>query len=265
MSIKQLDNQQARETSLVPSHPFVMPIIGAIGCGKTTTLVNLLTNEQFYKKKFHRIIFISVTAELDDKTRKILDCVDICISNQNLQDQYDKICKELDDNHERTILPKFHAIDDENVHEKYYPEILDNLYKHQKSIIKEFGKNLSDRVLVVIDDAITAGCYVKSHQDVFAKFATSLRHVNCSVIHCSQLWKAVPKIIRTQSTCGVFQGVPNELEIKDIYENFSCGYPFYKWNEIFQVIVSKPFQPFVSNLKNKPGTKLQRGFESYVG
>ena len=77
MSNKQLDNQQAKETSLVPSHPFVMPIIGSIGCVKTTTLVNLLTNEQFYKKKFHRIIFISITAELDEKTKKVLDCPNI--------------------------------------------------------------------------------------------------------------------------------------------------------------------------------------------
>jgi hypothetical protein len=263
--IKQLDNQQNTETSLVPHHCFCMPIVGSIGEGKTTILVNLLTSTDFYKQKFHRIVFISVTAELDEKIQRIFEDLGICISNQPLQDKFDDECLSLDDYHERTKLPKYHGIDGDDIYDLYDSSILQNLYKHQKSIISQFGKSLSDKCLLVIDDAITASCYIKSHQDEFARFCTSLRHVNCSVIHCTQLWKAVPKVIRTQSTAGIFCGVPNELEIRDVFENFACGYPFHKWQEIFNVIVSKPFRPIVFDLKSKKGCKIRRAFDEYVG
>jgi hypothetical protein len=264
-TIRQLDNQQSDEIDLLPKHSFVCPIVGNIASGKTTIMLNLLTNEDFFKKKYHRIIFISPTCALDEKTLELLKMPDLCISNQKLQDLYDDRCLTYDENHVRTKFNKYHGIQPDDVHDTYYPEILSNLFEHQLRIIKEFGKPASDRCLVIIDDSITAGCYKKSHSDTFARFITALRHVNTSVFHMTQLFKSIPKIIRTQSTAGIFAGDLNEVELKDVSEIFSCGYPFHKWCEIFSVVTSKPYQPIVFNLRNPRGYRIQRGFEEFVG
>ncbi len=61
--IKTFDKQKSSNTeSLIPLHPFVLPVVGVVASGKTTIMTNLLTNKEFYKQKFNRIIFISVTA-----------------------------------------------------------------------------------------------------------------------------------------------------------------------------------------------------------
>lgn len=266
MKVKKYDNQRSDDnTVLVPNPAFVLPIIGCIASGKTTLLTNLLTSKEFYKQKFSRVLFISCTADLDEKVRNILECPDILVSNQKLQDAMDEDNMQLDENHVRTILPKYKGIESEDIHPNYHPDILTQLVEEQKFTIKTYGKEISDKVLVVIDDAITAGCYRAGFRDVFARFATSLRHVNCSLIHCSQQWKAVPKVIRTQSTGIIICGLVNEIELHDLWENFSCGYNFHSWSERIMIILNKVYQPVVINLQNKRGYKIQRGFEEFVG
>jgi hypothetical protein len=265
--IRQLDNQRPKEVSLVPQpgSGFVMPCVGSTGDGKSTALDNMLIEKEFYKQKYNRIILISSNAELDEKTALVLNMHDICVSNQALQDAQDDEIINYDPEHERTKLPRFHGIDPEDVHEEYDPLILKQLMESQKKVIKMWGKKLADTVLVCIDDAITSGAYWESAKGRFAKFACGLRHVKTDLIHCTQQWKSVPKVIRTQSTCGVLCGIPNDLELKDLYENFAAGYPLHKWSEIYSVIVNKEFQPFVVNLRNPRGSKLQKAFEEFVG
>jgi hypothetical protein len=246
-------------------HPFVCPLIGSIGSGKTTTLVNLLSSTDFYKQKFHRLIYISCSADLDEKQQRILQDKQICISNQRLMDAYDDKMYEFDEYHEKTKLPKFHGIENEDIHDYYSPDIMESLMKHQKSVIKEFGRDLSDLVLVAVEDGITSGAFSKGIQTAFARMACCARLYNISIVYVSQQWKAVPKVIRTQSTAGIFCGQLNETEMKDVYEKFSCGMPYYKWCEIFSVIVNKPFQPVVFNLKNRRSCKMQKAFQEYAG
>src|SRR4051812_40368582 len=108
MKVKQFDKQRSDDdTALIPNHAFVLPIIGNISSGKTTLLTNLLLNKNFYKQKFSRIIFISCTFDCDEKVQNILECPDICVSNQALQDAIDEDNMELDDNYVPTTLPKY--------------------------------------------------------------------------------------------------------------------------------------------------------------
>ena len=146
----------------------------------------------------------------------------------------------------------------EDVHLSYTPKNLHDLVNEQKYIIKEYGKEYSNRVCVIFDDAITSGIYHGKLSD-FGKFATSLRHVNCSLIHMNQGFKSANKIVRSQSTSGIFFST-NELELRDIYEVYSCGYPLHKWLEIFAIVTNKPFNPIVFNLHNKRGYRIQDGF-----
>ena len=265
VKIKTYDKQRSSDdTVLIPNHPFVLPIIGSIASGKTTLLTNLLMEKEFYKQKFNKLIFISCTADCDEKVQNILECPDICISNQVLQDEIDLDAFQVDETHVPTTLPKYKGIDDEDIHDSYHPDIISKLIKEQKKIIQTYEKSISNKILIVIDDAITASCYRAGHRDVFAKFATSLRHVNCSLIHCSQLWKAVPKVIRTQSTGVILCGLMNEIELKDLFENFSVGKSFHTWCEIIMIILNKPYQPVVINLQNKRGYKIQKGFDEFI-
>src|SRR5690242_19625820 len=115
MKIKTYDKQRSDDdTVLIPNHPFVLPIIGNIASGKTTLLTNLLMEKNFYKEKFNRI---SCTADCDQKVLNILQCPDICVSNQKLQDAIDEDGMELDENYVPTTLSKYKGIEEEDIHD----------------------------------------------------------------------------------------------------------------------------------------------------
>src|SRR5690349_14242992 len=100
--IKQVDSQRSTEISLVPIHPIVMPCVGSVAFGKTSLLIHVMLNKDIYFQKFHRIIFISITHNIDEKVAKILESPDICLSSQALQD-------ESDEEYEAIKLSKFHG------------------------------------------------------------------------------------------------------------------------------------------------------------
>ena len=265
MKVKKVDSQRSEDDkSSIFQHCYVLMIVGAVASGKTSLLISMFTSKEFYKQNFSRIVFLSVTARLDAKVKQILDCPDICVSNQKLQDRIDYDYSQLDENHVRTILPKYHGIEQEDIHESYTPEILQKLIDEQQFVISEYGKEYSDSVCLIIDDAITSGIY-QGRMNQFCKFVCTLRHLNCSVIHMNQSYKSANKIIRSQSTAGIFFAT-NELELRDIYEVFNCNYSLHKWLEIFSIVTNKPFNPIVFNLHNRKGYKIQNGFNGeFVG
>ena len=264
MPIKPFDNQRSSKDSLIMAHPFILGINGQVASGKTTVMLDLMLDAKKLKKTFHRVILISPTLELDEKMELLMGCEDLCISNQPLMDAIEDEMETLDEEPiERTVLPPFHGIEEEDQYEYYSPKIIEDLIAHQKQVIKSYSKALSDRILILVEDAPALGIFRAGHANLFAKFCCTLRHYNCSVIFLSQLWKCCPKIIRHQCTSGVFFQC-NEKEQEDIYETFSINMGRTRWLEYFDILTSKPFSHITFNLKNSRGKKMVRNFEEFI-
>ena len=260
------DNQRSRGASLIPTAQFVFACSGQIASGKSTVMINLLTEKDKFFQKFHRIILISPTIELDEKMSIISNCPDICVSNQKLQDAIDDEIEQgldQDEDHMRTKLPKYHPIEEEDKYEFYNPQTIQDIIDLQKYIIKAYGKEAADEVLFVIDDSPSLGIFRKSHSDIFSKFCTILRHYKCSVLFALQHWKCCPKMIRNQCTAGVFFDT-NEVEKKEIFETFSINMPYRKWEEYFNLLTNVPYSHVTFNLKNPKGQKMIKEFSEYI-
>ena len=70
--------------------------------------------------------------DCNEKVLKIVECPDICVSNQALQDAIDEDNMELDDNYVPTTLPKYKGIEDEDIYDAYNPQIITKLITEQK-------------------------------------------------------------------------------------------------------------------------------------
>jgi hypothetical protein len=194
----------------------------------------------------------------------IVNCKDLCISNQALHDAIHEDLTVLDEEpEEREILPKTHSIDPADCHTSYTPQIIQDIIDLQTYIISNYSHNLANRVLIFVDDAPALGIFKKSHADIFAKFCCTLRHYKCSLLFAQHMFKCTPKICRHQITCGIFFSC-NETEQKEIWESFSCNMPFYKWQEYFHILTSQQYHHVTINLKNSPGRKMIKGFEEYI-
>jgi hypothetical protein len=265
---KAYDSQRTKEDTLIPSHPFTCVLCGAIASGKSNLLLHLLLHKDNYFQKFNRIILFSPTLEMDEKMEKLMQCNFLCRSNQALSDAiWREECQcsiQLNEElPERPILPPFKGIEAEDIYTEYDPQILQDLIDHQKEIIKSYGKDLSDRCLVIMDDSPTLGVFRQSHRDLFARFVLTIRHYNCSLILCTQMMKTVPKITRHNLTgCMCFEC--NDKEREDIYEAFGANIPRSRWEELFAVLTSKPYSFFQCNLKNSKGKKIIKDLEEFV-
>jgi predicted ATPase len=164
------------EANIIPRINSCCLFIGASGCGKTTTLANLLQKPQFLYKCFHRIILVSPTARSDD------------------------IQKSLD-------------LDDEDIIDdlKGAPMYLQEIMNEQRDDIEEFGADKAPKMCVIFDDAVADKELLNS--DVFVKCFIACRHYNFTTFICSQSYKAVPKKCRLQAKNIIyFAGANSENE-----------------------------------------------------
>ena len=93
------DNQAAVGSFLVPSTPFICCLSGQIGAGKSSTMLGMLLDKDKLFQKFHRLILISPTLDLDEKMELLMEKENLCLSNQKLQDVQFEELSILDQNH----------------------------------------------------------------------------------------------------------------------------------------------------------------------
>lgn len=264
MPVRSVDSQANDKNTLIPSHPCVVCACGIIASGKSTTIIDLMSDKNKWKGKYSRVVLASPTIEYDDKVRILVDMEDMCVSNQALEDAiFEQVTSILNEDAIRPVLPKYHGIDPEDLHTSYSPQIIQDIIDHQGYIIKTYGKELSDRVLIIFEDAVGLACFSRSHKDTFNKFVTMLRHYNCSVLVAVQKFNTVSPLIRTNFTGGFFWEL-SEIELKSVYESFSCGLPFHRWCEYVNVITSKPYNFIQFNRKNKRGHRVIANFDEFI-
>lgn len=79
--------------------PWVMLISGARGCGKSSLIINLIRNKEFYYRKYHNLFLLSATAFHDKKFTDNID-IDMVYTfpdsdwNEDIVEEYMNIAKE---------------------------------------------------------------------------------------------------------------------------------------------------------------------------
>jgi hypothetical protein len=141
------------------------------------------------------------------------------------------------------------------------PDFLNDLMEHQKNVIDEFGKKLSDKVLLILDDSIQNKFL---HSRVFINFVLLSRHVNISLILISQAYFLINKSIRLNCSCLSLFEIANKKEIDSIIEENNIGIDKKDFVEIYNDIMKTPFNFLTINHQNKRGEKLIKCFEQII-
>jgi len=261
MKIKPLDRQVQYISSNLPRIPFTLNICSGKGGGKTTNVINLLTNKEAFYQKFNRVILCSQTAHLDDKLQYLI--------NSPIQ----KPNTDLDNLLQKKAMKK-HILDTdiEYIKSSYYisnndillnltSEFLKDLIQHQMEVIEEFGKKNADNVLLILDDSV-ADPFLKSKQ--FINFILISRHIKCSVMFLTQMYYGIHKTIRLNSSALCLYDISNRKELEDIYNENNVGIPYKEFINIYDRVMEIPFSFLTIIHTNKRKEKLVYCWEKII-
>jgi hypothetical protein len=208
-----IPQRPAMKESIIPKHPFVCLVNGAIGSGKTNMLCNMLLNPSMYGR---------------DKTgRPYWDSIFVFTNS------HDEILEKLMDD---GIIPK------NNVKHVPTESDLKKVLKMQKEKVKASDGDFSrvPRLFFIFDDIIDSDL-IKSSS--FKTLCIRNRHMNASVFCLGQYFNAWPKQMRMQATnLMIFSGNLAERElITDVF----C--PSNMNKKDFNDVVSFAWQPEEKN------------------
>jgi hypothetical protein len=165
------------ETGVIPRFPSMMLLVGKSGSGKSNLLVNLTKDPDLMGSYFDEIYFISPTAAVDD----LVEHLDL--KPENLWSDLSQAVTNLE------IL-------------------LDN----QAHDVERYGIAKTNKVLVLVDDAVADKHFIKS--DILTKVAIHGRHNLISSIICTQSYTKVPRVIRLQASgLALFPSSQNEVKL----------------------------------------------------
>lgn len=167
-----------------PNTSFFLLLCGKAGSGKTSLLMNLLTNKAIYKNVFD----------------KILLCMPLN-SRNSLSDN------PLED------LPA------DQMFEQLGPEIVTKIKEIRAEYdILDKKKKRNRNTLLIIDDCTSQ---LKQNIPELIELSTNRRHLKLSIILLSQYVRAIPRPVRFQITSLVTFKPANQLDIGVIAEEFN--------------------------------------------
>ena len=188
--------------------------IGKQSTGKTTSVLKELIKLSLLNlKPFHLIIYVS-NNESDETFNKLKDYVNIPIVKLT----YDK----LNDTFEKFIKFKdmYNKIVDTGDIEEYSTEEIETI--KNSLFIKDFkAKRL--HTIILMDDA---AFILKNEKSPWMKWLCQLRHLNCIVFCCIQIWKSIAPVIKSQlSSIQLFPGYSRQ-QLNHIYQQICVDMDF---------------------------------------
>lgn len=265
--------------NVLPKHEFSMGFIAPKGSGKTTCLINLM---YFYKGYFNSIIVFSPTVKNDEKW-EWLKKQPILVENKalkkwiiemkNKQARTDSIVHrpemsgELDDLLEKEFSP---FIPDNHFLSEYTEDVLQSIMDEQQRVVDLLNKHghtkhLGNRVLLIFDDLVGSNLFNGKKANPFKMLNTNHRHYSFSILMVSQAYKEIPKTVRTQFSCLIVFEIPNENEVKVIYEENPMGMKYEPWMQVYDYCVSGDHSFMYINYQRKEKTmRIMKNFKEYV-
>jgi hypothetical protein len=170
---------------------FFYIIVGKPGSGKTSVLINMLTNKNIYKKVFTKIL--------------------VCMPSNSRLSLKDNIFEDLPEDQifdtlDTSILAKVKANKDEFEEDKN-----DRLESKKKPICRH--------QLLILDD-VTAYLKHKENVNMLIELATNRRHYNLSIVLLVQFLRSIPRPIRFFTTTCLFFKASNNLDTEILREEY---------------------------------------------
>ena len=138
---------------------------------------------------------------------------------------------------------------------------IDDLVQTQKYTIEKYGKGLSNKVLLILDDSISSKT-IKSPS--FRKFLLNSRHYNISVIFVSQSYMLLDRTIRINNSFLSILEVANLTNLRQIYEENSAGLDWATWKDVYDTCISKDYGFFSISYQNDKKHRLICNFEEFL-
>ena len=187
--------------------------LGKQGTGKTTNILKELIKLSTITNDYHLIIYVS-NNESDDTFNRLKNYINIPIVKtdyQNLNQQFEQLIKFKD---------IYNKMFDGEISKNN--DILNMLY------IKDFNK---DRLhtFILMDDA----AFVLNKENEWFKWLCQLRHLNCTVALCIQIWKSINPSLKSQITSiNIFKGYSRQ-QLNFIYQQISIDVNFNEFMKIY--------------------------------
>jgi hypothetical protein len=202
--------------------------VGTTLAGKTNLMTNLLTREELLKKYFHSIFIFSPNIHNDPK--------------------YNLIKRHNDE------VYLFDEWDSETIYQIF------EMLQHYK---KEFTPSPTVRTLFIVDDFADDKTVMKSK--ILKTLFIRMRHLNVSTWVCTQSYKAVPDMIRTNAEFLIVF-IQNDKEAIKIAEETAVGkYRVRDITRFIERLADTPYSFMVFN-RTKPPNKgrFMYGFDTVI-
>lgn len=191
--------------------PFNAMLVAPTACGKSSVILNLLMNDNFYRKTFDKIYYFSPSVMIDKTLRAVSEDDDII---------------------------KIH--DDDDLQKA--DDMLKIIVQSQKDL-KEADKEMP-LILVVFDDMLG---YLKSSSYIGTLFTKS-RHYNISCIITSQNYRSIPLKCRNNSQMVLVFKLYNDTEISKLDEEIGCNYK--NWLDYYKKATKERYRFLYCDLRN---------------
>lgn len=259
---------------ILPQHEFTFGLIAPKGSGKTTVIANLL---DFYAGYFHTITIISPTIHSDEKwdyvrKRPLLG------ENKALKKFLEK---HAGDKQSNPVVESLRAVESKRESE-FDPKIPDEQFiveydeadflammDEQLGMIekiKKLGgtKYLANRWLIICDDMVGSSMFSGARKNPFKKANTNHRHYSASILEVSQGYKEIQKTLRTNWTGLITFEIPNEAEVKVLYEEHPVGMKRETWQQVYDYCTGDEYSFLYINYKRPKKMRCMKNFDEFV-
>lgn len=227
----------------IPQPPFFLQLVGGIGKGKTTIILNLVREYQRVNT-FARVIYLSPSGLNDPKLRMFLtaDNSNMEYTEENLTELMQEIEEEtaaasaarpggsdtatpasgsqglspaeVKQRIQRKVPPTLGA--KEGINQTGLAGTKDKI-KTKEELAKEARKRVSNRTLIIADDA--TGSILTKRNSPFVQFLVSIRHQNASVILCTHSNSSLAAQIRNITTAQILFEPGTGTELKSLVQD----------------------------------------------
>jgi hypothetical protein len=200
--IKPLDNkyEKNKEPEVMPKHPFCCGLVGAAGFGKTTLMINLVTDPNMLGGKFQRIIILNPTSKSDEKY-EVLFSKDVLHSTHADE-------RKISRSDIHTEITKFQ-------------DVVDEFRASSAAKSDKHGFKSLKKTLIIFDDVLGLK-FMRSSSMI--QLVANRRHLNCSIIISLQRLTGIPLTIRNNIDYLVHFPTFNIRELERISEENSSRF-----------------------------------------
>lgn len=252
-------------------HEFTLGLIAPKGSGKTTLIANML---DFYAGYFHTIVVFSPTLHSDEKwdyvrKRPLLGenvALKRFLEKKGQTDNPVVGRKSVIDTSNKKFDP--HVPDDCFMTE-YDENTLDRMMTEQMDQIEAIEgmggtKHLANRILFIFDDLVGSTLFSGTRRSPFKRLNSNHRHHSASIFMVTQAYKEIPKTVRTNFTGLICFEVPNESEVKVIYEENPVGMTRERWDQAYRYCTEQDYDFMYINYKRPKKMRVMKNFEQFV-